>query len=96
MLGATKFGGPQKIRGDCPRIPLWLQAWFWFPDTLLNRHYLTKQSSSDKGLTVVSCPDLFASNHLLTTHAKTCERMLHHRAVYGDNCLVECKFRTMW
>jgi len=33
-----------------------------------------------------SCPDLFAGNHLLTVHAKTCERMLRHRAVYGDNC----------
>jgi len=32
------------------------------------------------------CPDLFAGNHLLTAHAKTCERMLRHRAVYGDNC----------
>jgi len=25
-----------------------------------------------------SCPDLFAGNHLLTAHAKTCERMLRH------------------
>jgi len=33
-----------------------------------------------------SCRDLFAGSHLLTTHAKTCERMLRHRAVYGDNC----------
>ena len=33
-----------------------------------------------------SCPELFAGNHLLTAHAKTCERMLCHRAVYGDNC----------
>jgi len=33
-----------------------------------------------------SCPDLFAGNHLLTAHAKTCEGMLRHRAVYGDNC----------
>ena len=33
-----------------------------------------------------SYPDLFAGNHLLTAHAKTCERMLRHRAVYGDNC----------
>jgi len=33
-----------------------------------------------------SCPDLFAGNHLLTAHAKTCEQMLHHRAVNGDNC----------
>jgi len=33
-----------------------------------------------------SCPELFAGNHLLTAHAKTCERMLRHRAVYGDNC----------
>jgi len=29
-----------------------------------------------------SCPDLFA----VTAHAKSCERMLRHRAVYGDNC----------
>jgi len=33
-----------------------------------------------------SCPDLFAGNHLLTVHAKTYERTLLHRAVYGDNC----------
>jgi len=31
-------------------------------------------------------PDLFAGNHLLAAHAKTCERMLRHKAVYGDNC----------
>jgi len=30
--------------------------------------------------------DLFAGNHLLTAHAKICERMLRHRAVYGGNC----------
>jgi len=41
-------------------------------------------------LAVVSCPDLFAGNHLLTTHTKTCERMLRHRAVYGENCRVVC------
>jgi len=40
-----------------------------------------KQSSSNKlGLTVVSCPDLFVRIHLLTVHAKTYERMLHHWA----------------
>jgi len=33
-----------------------------------------------------SCPDLFADNHLLTAHAKSCERMLRHRGLYGDNC----------
>jgi len=33
-----------------------------------------------------SCPDLLTGNHLLTAHAKTCERMLHHKEVYGDNC----------
>jgi len=33
-----------------------------------------------------SCLDLFAGNHLLTTHTKTCERMSRRRAVYGDNC----------
>jgi len=33
-----------------------------------------------------SCPDLFAHNDLLTAHAKTYEPMLHHGAVYGDNC----------
>jgi len=26
-----------------------------------------------------SCPDLFAGNHLLTAHAKTCKQMLRHR-----------------
>jgi len=36
-----------------------------------------------QGLTVVSCPDLFAGIHLLTAHAKTCERMLRHRAPLG-------------
>jgi len=56
-----------------------------------------KQSSLDKrGLTVVSCPDLFAGNHLLTAHAKTCERMLRHRAVYGNNCRVVCILHTTW
>jgi len=28
-----------------------------------------------------SCPDLFAGNHLFPAHAKTCERMIRHRAV---------------
>jgi len=56
-----------------------------------------KQSSSDKrGLTVVSFPDLFAGIHLLTAHSKTCERMLRHRAVYGDNCRVVCILHTTW
>jgi len=56
-----------------------------------------KQSSSDKqGLTVASCPDLFAGNHLLTVHAKTCEGMLRHRAVYGDNCGVIWTLCTTW
>ena len=68
-----------------------------FPDTLLSRHYLTKQSSLDKrGLTVVSCPDLFAGNHLLTMHAKTCERMLSYRVVYGNNCGVVWILCTTW
>jgi len=30
--------------------------------------------------------NLFAGDHLLTALAKTCEWMLHHRVVYGDNC----------
>jgi len=29
-----------------------------------------------------SCPDLFASNNLLTAHAKTCERMLRHMELF--------------
>jgi len=43
-----------------------------------------------------SCPDLFTGNHLLTAHAKTCERMLRHRAVYGDNCGEVWVLRTAW
>jgi len=43
-----------------------------------------------------SCPDLFAGNHLLTAHAKTCARMLRHRAVYGDECEVVWVLRTTW
>jgi len=75
------------INGNCSRIPPWLRPDSDFPDTSLSRHYLTKQSSSDeRGLTVVSCPGLFAGNHLLTAHAKNCERMLRRRVVYGDNC----------
>jgi len=49
-----------------------------------------------RGLTVVSFPDLFAGSHLLTARAKTCERMLRHRAVYGDNCGVVWTLRTTW
>jgi len=43
-----------------------------------------------------SCPDLFAGNHLLTAHAKTCEQMLCRRAVYGDNCGVVWVLHTIW
>ena len=43
-----------------------------------------------------SYPDLFTGNHLLTTHKKTCERMLRHGAVYGDNCRVVWVLRTTW
>jgi len=56
-----------------------------FPDTLLNRNYLAKPSHSDKQGLTVSCPDLFTGHHLLTSHAKTCERMLRQRVAYGDN-----------
>jgi len=41
-------------------------------------------------------PDLFAGNHLLTAHAKTCEWILRHRAVYGDNCGVVWVLHTSW
>jgi len=41
-----------------------------------------------------SCPDLFSGNHLPTVNAKTCEQMLHHRAVYGDNCGAVWVLRT--
>jgi len=27
-------------------------------------------------------PDLFRDSHWLTCHAKTCERILHHRAIH--------------
>jgi len=45
---------------------------------------------------LVVSPDVFAGNHLLTTHAKTYERMLQHRALYGDNCGVVWVLRTTW
>jgi len=28
----------------------------------------------------------FGPKNTVTAHAKTCERMLRHRAVYGGNC----------
>jgi len=87
----------KKFRGIAPECPHGYRPDFDFSDTSLNRHYLTKPSSWDKrGLTVVSCPDLFVGKHLLTTHARTCEWMLHHRAVHGDNCRVVCVLRTTW
>jgi len=43
-----------------------------------------------------NCPDLFAGNYLLIAHTKTCEQMLRHRAVYGDNCGVVWVLRTTW
>ena len=39
---------------------------------------------------------MFAGNHLFTTHARTCERMLRHGAVYRDNCGVVWVLRTTW
>jgi len=41
-------------------------------------------------------PDFFAGNHLLTAHAKTCEEMLRHRAVYVESCGVVWVLRTTW
>ena len=89
--------GTKNLGGIALECPPWLQVWFRFSDTFLNRHYLTKQSSLYKQrLTAVSCPDLFAGIHLLTAHANTCERMLCHRVDYGDNYGVVCILRTTW
>ena len=50
------FGGAQNnLWGIVPECPRGYRFDSDFPDTFLNRHYLTKQSSSDKGgLTVVT------------------------------------------
>jgi len=64
----------QNLWGFPLNAPCGYRPDFNLPDTSLSRHYSKKQSSSDKrGLPIVSCPDLFTGNHLLTMHAKTCE-----------------------
>ena len=56
FLGKTKFRGAEiNLWGIGPKCHRGYRPDFDFPDTSLNRHYLTKQSSSDKrGLTVVT------------------------------------------
>jgi len=98
-LAQQNLEGHKKFRGDYPRmtpVATGLIPIFRIPHQtdIIWRNKVVR--SNKLSLTVVSYPDLFAGNHVLTAHAKTCVRMLRRRAVDGDNCGVVSILRTTW